>query len=135
MTLSASREVTLTCGTADLARARYERLLILLSGCRGVVDLDRQLTLLPLGTALRVLRLLRGDVGDGIPGVVNADEQQQQRRRANQQEARRRVPLEEEGRHQQRHVRDERKGAVRSEERRVGKGVDLGGRRIIKKKK
>src|SRR5437870_449929 len=40
MTLSASREVTLTCGTADLARARYERLLILLSGCRGVVDLD-----------------------------------------------------------------------------------------------
>src|SRR6266550_2876665 len=32
LTLSASREVTLTCGTADLARARYERVLILLSG-------------------------------------------------------------------------------------------------------
>src|SRR5438132_415989 len=62
--------------------------------------------------ALPVLRLLRGDVGDGVPGVVNPDEQQEQRRRTNQQEAHRRVLLETERRHQQRHVRDERKDAV-----------------------
>src|SRR5207249_894875 len=45
----------------------------------------------PVGRTLWVLRLLRGDVGDGIPRVVNTDEQQQQRRRADHHEALRRI--------------------------------------------
>src|SRR5205823_1139688 len=38
--------------------------------------------LLPVPRTLLVLRLLRGDVGDCVPGVMNADEQKEQPRPA-----------------------------------------------------
>src|SRR2546429_3960292 len=69
-------------------------------------------SLLLVARPLPVLWLLRGDVGDGVPGVVNADKQQQQRRRADHEEAHRGIPLHSERGQEQRDVRDERKGAV-----------------------
>src|SRR5438477_8670424 len=53
-------------------------------------------SLLLVARPLPVLWLLRGDVGDGVPGVVNADKQQQQRRRADHEEAHRGIPRSEE---------------------------------------
>src|SRR2546422_2083014 len=45
----------------------------------------RPRALLLVGWTLRMPRLLRGDVDDGIPRVVNADEQEEQRCRSDDQ--------------------------------------------------